>query len=337
MKGTKVLLASGLLGAALPGASQVPDPLDRIKSETIRAHMTFLADDLLEGRGTGTSGFELAAKYVAAQFAAVGLQPAGTEGGYYQRVRFRHTRPIPEQSSLALLYGATPHPLEWGRDFVARGNVFQSPATITAPILFVGYGLSAPEYGHDDYEGDVRGAIVAFLPGVPPNLPVDRRDYYTSVKWLLAQQRGAVATIELSTPEQDKTWTWEDRMSWVTHGAATWLEPDGGLPADQLLPRVLLSSAGTARLLSAVSRTITDVTAAPRSFRLPDAVLTVAAVHDDMTAPQVLGVHLAAIRRCVTNTWSMSRISMARDAASRSMGMTFATVRSITAWAPRSC
>jgi hypothetical protein len=70
--------------------------------------------------------------------------------------------------------------------------------------VFVGYGIRDPEYAHDDYAQDVRGAIVAFLPEVPPHLPAARRDYYTSVKWELAPQQGAVATIELSTPEVDK-------------------------------------------------------------------------------------------------------------------------------------
>ena len=290
MKRRTVLLTCVLLATALPGASQVSSPLDRIRSETIRAHMTFLADDLLEGRGTGSSGFELAAKYVAAQFASAGLQPAGTEGGYYQRVHFRHAKPIAEQSSLAIVQDETPQPLEWGRDFVALGNVVQSPLTITAPILFVGYGIGAPEYEHDDYAVDVRGAIVAFLPGVPPNLPVDRRDYYTSVKRSLAQQHGAVATIELSTPDQDKTWTWEDRVSTAEHGAATWLQTDGTLPADQRVPRVLLSSTGASRLFSAASQRITDVLAAPRPFRLPNAILTLATSDEEIAAPHVLAM-----------------------------------------------
>jgi hypothetical protein len=97
-------------------------------------------------------------------------------------------------------------------------------------MVFVGYGVSAPEDGHDDYTEDVRGAIVAFLPGVPSSIPMDRHDYHTSVKWDLARQHGAVATIELSTPDTDERWPWESRMAWVTPGATTWLAADGSAP-----------------------------------------------------------------------------------------------------------
>jgi hypothetical protein len=283
-------LAVVLLAATAPASTQPRPTSAPIRADAIRSHMTFLADDLLEGRGTGTRGFDLAAKYVAAQFEAAGLRPAGTDGGYYQRVRFRRTKPIGEQSSFALVRPDGSEPFVWGRDFVARSNAAHTPFIATAPMVFVGYGVSAPEYGHDDYADDVRGAIVAFLPDVPSTMPMDRRDYYTSVKWDLARQHGAVATIELSTPDTDKRWPWEDRMSWVTHGAATWLKPDGTIPDNTLLPRVLLSSAGTARLLGTVSRSVSDVIAAPRPFRLPNAILNVAARHEEMSSPHVLAI-----------------------------------------------
>jgi hypothetical protein len=290
MKRTAVLAASLCLAVAVSGASQVPDVLDRIRPETIRAHMTFLADDLLEGRGTGAHGFELAAKYAAAQFAGAGLQPAGEDGGYYQRVRFRRTRVIPEQSSLAIVQPATSEPLEWDRDFVVLGNMAQSPSATTAPVRFVGYGISAPEHGLDDYASDVRGAIVAFLPGVPPEIPAHRRDYYTSVKRQLAQERGAVATIELSTPDADKVWSWEDRVSAAADGTATWLDAGGAPPADRRVARVLLSSAGTSRLLGATSRTIEEVLAAPKPIGLAAAVLRLATRDEEIAAPHTLAM-----------------------------------------------
>ena len=257
--------------------------------ETLRAHMTFLADDLLEGRGTGTRGFEVAAQYVAAQFAAAGLEPAGTDGTYFQPVRFRRARPIANVSSFVITGRGNTGVLRWGTDFVARGGSTGETVRIHAPIVFVGYGISDPKNGHDDYAGDVRGAIVAFLPGVPPSLPSNRKDYYTSVKWSVARQHGAVATIELSTPDEDRAWSWGDRMAWVTEWAATWLESGGQSPADAPLPRILLSSAGTSRLLSLASQT-SDVLATPRPFRVETAAVTIGARHDDVTAPHVIGV-----------------------------------------------
>lgn len=285
-----LLATCGVALATSPGASQSRSPLDAVRPDTIRAHMTFLADDLLEGRGTGSRGFELAAKYVAAQFAATGLEPGGVNGTYYQPVRFLRTTPVPQKTSFSLISGAKQQPLEWGLEFVARGNALRSPISIAGPVLFVGYGVSAPEYGHDDYAADVRGAIVAFLPGVPAAVPMERRDYYTSVKWAIARQRGAVATIELSTPLEDQTWAWEDRISWVTHGASSWLEVDGRFPAQQELPRILLSSAGTARLLATADRTIADVISEPRRLALADTVLTIVATHEYFSSPHVLGI-----------------------------------------------
>lgn len=290
MKRTPVLLALVFLAAITPAGTQSQPPLARIRPDAIRSQMTFLADDLLEGRGTGTRGFELAAKYVASQFEAAGLRPAGIDSSYYQRVRFRRAIPIDAQSAFMLVRDGGSEIFQWGRDFVARGSAAEARFVATAPIVFVGYGISAPEYGHDDYAADVRGAIVAFLPDIPPSLPTDRRDYYTSVKWDLARQHGAVATIELSTPDTDKRWPWEDRMSWVTHGAATWLEPDGRVPDDTMLPRILLSSAGTSRLLGTVSRTIPDVITAPRAFQLPNATVNVVARHEEMSSPHVLAM-----------------------------------------------
>jgi hypothetical protein len=256
----------------------------------IRSHLTFLADDLLEGRGTGSRGFELAAKYVAAQFQAVGLEPAGLDGTYYQRVRFRRTKPVGEQASLIVGGGDGRDTFVWGRDFVARSAAGGPTSIASATVIFVGYEVSAPEDSHDDYTEDVRGAIVAFLPGVPSSIPMDRHDYHTSVKWDLARRRGALATIELSTPDTDERWPWESRMAWVTGGATTWLAADGSPPPDGGLPRVLLSSTGTARLLASASRSVSDVIAAPRPFRLSNASLHVPAGREEFDAPHVLGI-----------------------------------------------
>ena len=114
------------------------------------------------------------------------------------------------------------------------------------------------------------------------------RDYHTSLKWRLAQQRGAVATIELSTTEQDRSWPWEDRTASATHGATAWLHPDGTPPAEEVLPRILLSSPGTTKLFAAAARKIEDILADPRPFRLSDATLNVASVHEELSSAHVL-------------------------------------------------
>jgi len=91
---------------ARPSTGQEAEGLQAITAEGIRAHVEFLADDLLEGRGTGTRGYELAANYVASQFRALGLEPAGDDASYFQQVTFRRSHVVPEGTSLVLIQGS---------------------------------------------------------------------------------------------------------------------------------------------------------------------------------------------------------------------------------------
>lgn len=283
-------IAALLLFTVAGGATaQIIGPGSVFRPETIRAHMTFLSDDSLEGRGTGTRGFEIAARYAASQFDSYGLEPAGVDGTFYQRVRFQQNTPIAEESSLVI--GERPGretTFQWGRDFVALGNTERSRLEVSAPIVFVGYGISAPEYGHHDYAADVRGAIVAFVPGVPEHLPMARRDYYMSQKWRLAQQHGAIATIELSTPEEDKRWTWADRVLSSTEGRGTALEGDGSLRRDEQLPRVLISTDATTRLFGYANLPLSKALAAKLPLRLPMARFTFTTRRQDLSSPHVI-------------------------------------------------
>src|SRR5262245_23822620 len=92
--------------------------LDSIRPEALRAHVEFLADDLLEGRGTGTRGYDIAARYVASLFEAAGLEAGGTDGTYFQPVPLRKADLVPEASSLSLQGAAGKEELTYGRDFI---------------------------------------------------------------------------------------------------------------------------------------------------------------------------------------------------------------------------
>ena len=175
------------------------DAIIGIRPEALRAHVRFLADDLLEGRGTATRGHDIASKYVAAQFEAMGLEP-GNGGSFFQPIRFRTAEIVTEQTELKLLRGGLAEPLVWGEDFICPPSSSRTELALTGRVVFVGYGIVAPDLGIDDYQGlDVRGKIVALLPGAPARLPAADRDRFSSG---LAQQdaakgRGAIGGIAL--------------------------------------------------------------------------------------------------------------------------------------------
>ena len=155
-------------GATGTSDETVTAAMGEIRPEAMRAHIRFLADDLLEGRGTGTRGYKLAANYVAAHFEALGLEPAGGDGTYFQPVPLRKVDLEPGRSSVSLSQNGRTRTLQYPEDYLLdawMANNFQDAETsVTAPVVFVGYGVTAPELDHDDYaEVDVRGKIVAMF------------------------------------------------------------------------------------------------------------------------------------------------------------------------------
>lgn len=172
----------------------------RISPGAISAHLRFLADDLLEGRETGSRGYDIAARYVAAQFAAAGLEPASDDGSFFQQVAFKSARLIRERSTMAI--DDDPQPLLAGRDHQLRPSLVDPTVDLRAPVVFAGFGVVAPELDRDDYAAlDVKGAIVLLVTGAPPSFSNTQRAYYsgTRVKEEIAAARGAVGVLYLKS------------------------------------------------------------------------------------------------------------------------------------------
>ena len=136
----------------------------------LEEHIRYLASDGLAGRGTGTPGYDSAAHYVAKHFAMLGLDSAGTEG-YFQPVPLRRARAV-EGSGLVLVGRAGRRALAPYQDYVPLPNLVAPRSEVTAPLVFVGFGVTAPERDYDDYRDvDAKGKIVVLLTGAPAAFP----------------------------------------------------------------------------------------------------------------------------------------------------------------------
>jgi Zn-dependent M28 family amino/carboxypeptidase len=172
------------------------------------AHVQFLASDELEGRLTGTEGYRKAADYVAKQFKDYGLVPAGTKG-YFQPVRFELQHVIASKSTLTLVRDQR-QPLMLGEDAILGSRLAQ-PKSISAPLVFVGYGLQIPDVGYDDLRGqDLKGKILVYINGGPGNIagPLKANARAPQEFWRAVQHAGAVGVLTIPNPKSmDIPWS----------------------------------------------------------------------------------------------------------------------------------
>jgi Peptidase family M28 len=243
-----------------------PSPAERraaesIRAETLRAHIKFLADDLLEGRGPGTRGDRLARAYIATQFESLGLKPAASDGSWFQSVPLlgvtTHLPPV-------ITFRAKDRTLElkYRDDYIGNSGAARKQVSIAdAEVVFVGYGIIAPEFQWDDYKGaDLKGKILLMMnndPSNDPNLFAGKtRLYYGrwDYKYEMAAKLGAVAAIIIhTTPSAGYPWqvvqtSWSGEefelrgkagarlplRSWVTEDSAKQLATLGGADLDKL-------------------------------------------------------------------------------------------------------
>jgi Zn-dependent M28 family amino/carboxypeptidase len=181
-------------------------PADESAGQAWWAQIKALADDSMEGRLTGSAGYLRAAKYVVSQFDSMGLQPAGVNG-YYQPVKFDVTRVIADKSSMTLLVDGRREPLVLGHDAIL-GSRGTQPKSITAPLVFIGYGLHLPEAKYDDFDSSevpfssLKGKIVVVVNGGPGDLPGALKSFARTSPFAKAlADAGAVGAISIPTPK----------------------------------------------------------------------------------------------------------------------------------------
>lgn len=176
----------------------VEKSLKKVKPNDIKAHIQYLADDRLLGRKPGTEGYQMAVDYVVEHYQKAGIEPGGENGTYLQLVRLRQSFPGKEASMTLADSMGSEIQLTYNKDFSVYPHAEEPEVSIEAPLVFAGYGISAPDLGYDDYAGiDVTGKIVVVMRGAPANFPSTvsaySRDMMTVLK--IAAEKGAVGVI----------------------------------------------------------------------------------------------------------------------------------------------
>jgi len=206
--------AESRFGSHLPPAAIAA--LQSIRPDSIETHVRFLSHDLLEGRGTGQRGGDIAAEYIATQFALYGLRPAGDNGSYLQKVPMVGITPGGDTRFTLVSSNGSATDLKPLDEYVAYDQTQQPESKVDADIVYVGYGIEAPEYNWDDYKGlDVKGKVLLMLVNEPPSDDLKffggkALTYYGrwTYKYEEAARKGAVGAILIHKAEM-ASYPWE--------------------------------------------------------------------------------------------------------------------------------
>jgi len=231
-----ILAMTAIAGLAAPSfgaAGDAPNPATGVTPEGIRRHVVVLGSDALEGRAAGSRGGERAAAYIARELETLGLTPMGDRKGFLQQVPLHGNRPRSGSRLVVTSLGESRN-LELGRDYLLITTGEQTLLPRSTPMVFVGYGIVAPEFDYNDYaDVDVWGKVVVFIGGEPSSGDSEYfRGYEPSVysaletKQRIALSRGAVASVLLAPQDADPNWWTERRQSY----AFEHITPAAGVP-----------------------------------------------------------------------------------------------------------
>jgi hypothetical protein len=290
-----------VLSAFVSIACHADEVVPKFSADIFRAHVAFLSDDLLEGRETGTRGHELATRYVATRFEALGLKPGGENGSWYQRITFQKTIRTADSASMLISGPAGEQRFAHGEHVLVRQNARDARLDLAAPLVFVGFGLEDKRLGLDDYRGlNVKGAIVVTLRGFPKGLPSEEGAHLSAIKPEIAQKHGAIGMLSVATLLSEKAQPWARTLEYANDPEYTWVGPDGQAheEAPNIRARGLVNGPAAEALFAGSARTLSDIRqeadrekAAPRGFRLRTrAQVRCESRWERVTSPNVIGV-----------------------------------------------
>jgi hypothetical protein len=178
-------------------------------AERFKAHVTFLADDLLEGREAGTRGHEIAAKYIAAQFASIGLKPGGDDGTYFKKVDLHESALTTPAPTLSITTPAGEKTFKQGVTAMIGGALAGGSIRVRGPLVF-GYGMTDKAMGYDDYQGlNVRDKIAVVLLGSPKGMDSEIGAHLLHEQLRFAAEHGAVGLLRIPTRLMSTALPWD--------------------------------------------------------------------------------------------------------------------------------
>jgi len=290
-----------ILGLSLAGPAAAQVASDREAEARIEADVTFLADDALEGRGTGQRGYDLAALYVQSRMQAIGLRPGSAEGSWLQAFTVARIGIAAEGATLTW----TPDGGEavvWRNGQDALFGVGREAGQLVQPggLVFVGFGIDAPELGMTDYAGlDVTGKIVVFLSGAPTGVDPAVAERLEAGKARMAEARGAIGTVTVNTAVSATRYTEALLRRFAGRTESVWVGPDGTprRQAPGIRATAFLSDTAAGALFEGASRSYADIRreaasgARPAGFALDgEAVFDVHTRREDVQTANVVGL-----------------------------------------------
>lgn len=302
IRGAVALLIAVLLASCATAPPEtLGESLNLIQKRALKKHVAWLAHEDRKGRMTGEAGYDHAAAYVAEQFASMGLEAAGTNG-WYQPVALRSYRATEDGAALVLHGVHGDKALTYRDDFSVSGNPVDVSSRVRAEVVYVGYGVHAPDLGYSDYDGvDVSGRIVALYSGAPESLDSEQRAFFASslAKRKEAVARGAVGVISLRSRKAEERRSWEKAKERIGKRARmTWMN-DAGEAADhlpQIRATAYLSPAAAAQLFEGAPLSyeesldaIETPTAASVSLGV-EVTIAAKTEHEAVTSPNVVGL-----------------------------------------------
>ncbi len=264
------------------------------------AHMDFLASDLLRGRDTGSPGHEVAAQYIATEFAKMGIVPAGDDGTYLQRIEFKSTLLDLTSPEFSYTDGDDVTQLEFLTEFTVGANINRTSSAVTGELVFAGFGIDAPFLEYSDFEGiDLTGKIAVVLSGRPQHFPSEEGAHYSRKGTQALVDRGAVGIITVVTPVSERIFPFSRAKEYISKPRIRWVNESGvvqnGYP--EIQGSAGLSMAAAKELFSRAGMDLQAIYEQIENGQQPagqnmgiTATISYQSTHSSVTSPNVVGV-----------------------------------------------